>query len=264
MSGRRTNIMAAAALVLGAGLVLSEPTVAERLVTSVSSHRVLISSNFTGADIVLFGAIEEDESPSHRDSGYDIVVTVRGPAEDFVARRKERVLGIWVNAESRQFIEVPSYLAVLTNRPPSELGPPDFLRRNRIGIANHTLQQRIGADFGDVVPQDPFRAAFLRVKMDESLFLEDRSGVTFITPTLFRATVPIPGTAPTGNYEVETQLVSAGEVIAREVTAIEVVKTGFEELFARAAREHGFIYGLATALLALGTGLLANFMFRRD
>ena len=53
-------------------------------------------------------------------------------------------------------------------------------------------------------------------------------------------------------------------MIARETTAIEVVKTGFEELFAQAAREHGFMYGLATALLALGTGLLANFIFRRD
>jgi hypothetical protein len=63
---------------------------------------------------------------------------------------------------------------------------------------------------------------------------------------------------------VETLLLSGAQVIAREATAIEVVKTGFEELFARSAREHGFIYGLATALLALGTGLLANFLFRRD
>ena len=257
----RITTLAAA---LGMGLVSATTAVGEKLVTSVSSHRVLITSNFTGADIVLFGAIEDDDKPANREGGYDIVVTVRGPAQTFIARRKARVLGIWVNAESRQFIEVPSYIAAMTSRPPNELGAPDFLRRNRIGLVNHTLQQRIGADYGDVVPQDPFRAAFLRVKMDEGLFYEEPTGVTFITPTLFRATVPLPGIAPTGNYEVETLLLSAGAVIARESTAIEVVKTGFEELFAQAAREHGFIYGLATALLALGTGLLANFMFRRD
>jgi uncharacterized protein (TIGR02186 family) len=246
----------------GAGLTIGPPAGAERLVTSVSSHRVLISSNFTGTEIVLFGSIEDE--PANREGGYDIVVTVRGPAQTFITRRKARVLGIWVNAESRQFIQVPSYLAVMTSRPAKELGPPDFLRRNRIGIVNHTLQQRIGADYGDVVPQDPFRTAFLRVKMEEGLFYEEPTGVTFLTPTLFRATVPLPGIAPTGNYEVETLLLSAGAVIAREATAIEVVKTGFEELFARAAREHGFMYGLATAMLALGTGLLANFIFRRD
>lgn len=247
-----------------AGLFFTAPVTAEKLVTSVSSHRVLISSNFTGTDVVLFGAIEEDEKPSSREKGYDIVVTVRGPAQTFIARRKGRVLGIWVNVESRQFLGVPSYLAVLSNRPPNELGTPDFLRRNRIGLVNHTLPQRIGADFGDVVPQDPFRTAFLRVKMDQGLYHEDPTGVTFITPSLFRTSVPIPGIAPTGSYEVETVLLAGGELVARQITAIEVVKTGFEELFAKAAREHGFLYGLATGLLALGTGLLANFMFRRD
>jgi uncharacterized protein (TIGR02186 family) len=233
-------------------------------VVSVSTHRVLISSNFTGTDVVIFGTIEEDEKTVPRPLGYEVVITVRGPTQDFVLRRKQRVLGIWVNAESRQFLQVPSYLAVMSSRPPDQLGPPDFLRRNRIGIANHTLRQRIGADYADVVPQDPFRLAFLRVRMSQGLFHQEPTGVTFITPTLFRATVPIPGVAPTGTYEVEALLLSGGDVIAREMTAIEVVKTGFEEILARAARDDSFLYGLATAFLALATGLLANFIFRRD
>lgn len=260
---RRTIISLAGAAV---GLAISATGVlaVERLVTSVSTHRVLITSNFTGTSVVLFGAIEDDGMQAARATGYEVVVTVRGPAQTVVVRRKSRVLGIWINTESRQFIDVPSYLAVLSSRPPQELGTTEFLRRNRIGLANHTLRQRIGSDFGDVVPQDPFRVAFLRVKMDNGLYHEEPTGVTFITPQLFRATVPIPGIAPTGTYEVETLLLSVGEVIARETTAIEVVKTGFEELFARAAHDHGFLYGLATALLALGTGLLANFLFRRE
>jgi len=261
---RRARHIFIASLALAAALAAAVPLAAERLVTSVSTHRVLISSTFTGTEVIVFGTIEEDEKSVKRESPYDVVVTVRGPAQTFIARRKERVLGIWVNAESRQFIEVPSYLAVMMNRPPAELAPPDVLRRNRIGIVNHTLPQRIGADFGDVVPQDPFRVAFLRVRMDQGLFHEEPTGVTFLTPRLFRATVPIPGIEPTGNYEVEALLLSGGEVIARETTAIEVLKTGFEEFFAQAARDHGFLYGIATALLALGTGLIANFMFRRD
>jgi uncharacterized protein (TIGR02186 family) len=254
----------AASLALGAAVLLTAPLAAERLVTSVSTHRVLISSNFTGTDVVVFGTIEDDEKPVKREAGYDVVVTVRGPSQTYIARRKERVLGLWVNAESRQFIDVPSYLAVLTSRPLEELGDPDFLRRSRIGLVNQTFRQRIGADFADVVPQDPFRVAFLRVRASEGLFHEEPTGVTFITPRLFRATVPIPGIAPTGTYQVEALLLSGGETIAREATAIEVLKTGFEELLASSAREHGLLYGLATALLAICTGLLANFMFRRD
>jgi uncharacterized protein (TIGR02186 family) len=258
--GRKSILFVPAAAI---SLLLAAPLAAERLVTSVSTHRVLITSNFTGTEVVVFGSIEDEEGVPNR-APYDVAITVRGPTQTYITRRKARVLGIWVNAESRQFIDVPSYLAVMTSRPPAELGPPDFLRRNKIGIINQTFQQRIGGDFGDVVPQDPFRVAFLRVRMNEGLFSESPTGVTFLTPRLFRATVPIPGIAPTGTYQVEALLLSGSEVIARETTAIEVLKTGFEELLASAAREYGLLYGLATALLALGTGIAANFMFRRD
>jgi uncharacterized protein (TIGR02186 family) len=189
---------------------------------------------------------------------------VVGPSESFVTRRKERILGLWINYDSRQFIEVPSYLAVLTSRPPAQLGAPEFLRRNRIGVVNHTFQQRVGTDFADVEPQDAFRTAFLRVKERENLYNEEPQGVTFLTPTLFRATVPIPGTAPTGTYRVETMLLSEGKIIAREDTAVEVVKTGFEELVARSARDHGLLYGIGTAFLAIFTGFFASFIFRQD
>jgi hypothetical protein len=42
------------------------------------------------------------------------------------------------------------------------------------------------------------------------------------------------------------------------------VKVGVEQFLATAARDHGIIYGLATAFLALITGWLASIIFRRD
>jgi uncharacterized protein (TIGR02186 family) len=240
------------------------PTAAERLVTSVSTYRVLINSNFTGTELVLFGAIELNETSAPRPNGYAVAVTVRGPARTFVTRRKSRMLGLWVNTQSRQFLEVPSYLAVLTNRPLEEVGAPDQLRRLRIGLSNHVLTQRVGSDFGDVVPQDPFRSAFLRVKTSEGLFYEQTTGVTFLTPWLFRATVPIPGIAPIGGYEVETLLLADGELLARERTAIEVVKAGVESWLAQAARENRLAYGLAAVILALASGAIGSLLFRSD
>jgi uncharacterized protein (TIGR02186 family) len=251
-------------LIVAAALAAAAPAGAERLVTSVSTYRVLINSTFTGTELVLFGAIELDENSAARPNGYGVVVTVRGPARSFITRRKERVAGLWVNTDSRQFVDVPSYLAVLTNRPLAELAAPDQLRRLRIGLVNNTLTQRVGSDFADVVPQDPFRAAFIRVKSNEGLFREQTNGVTFLTPTLFRATVPMPGIAPIGGYEVETILLADGQLLARERTAIEVVKTGLEFSLAQAAHEDRLVYGLATALLALATGLAGSLLFGRD
>ena len=95
----------------------TSPASAERLVASLSTHRVMITSNFTGEELVLFGGIEQDSASGPRRGGYDIVVTVTGPRQSTVTFRKQRMLAIWVNADSRVFEDAPSYLAVLSNRP---------------------------------------------------------------------------------------------------------------------------------------------------
>jgi uncharacterized protein (TIGR02186 family) len=78
-----------------AALAIATPAAAERLVTSLSAHQVLISSNFTGTELVLFGSIERDAATIPRRGGYDIVVTVVGPREGIVTRLKSRFMGIW-------------------------------------------------------------------------------------------------------------------------------------------------------------------------
>lgn len=261
MTDAAAKALVAAALVLGFVSLGSRPAAAQKLVTSISTHRVLINSSFTGTELVLFGAIEE--APGAKFGKYDIVVTVRGPARSFVARRKSRVLGLWINTASREFRDVPSYLAVMANRPLNEMGPPDLLRRNRIGLANHIFPQKIGTDIADVSPDDPFRQSFLRVKEAEGAYSSDPAGVTFLTPTLFRTTVPIPGKALTGTYEVEILLLMNSKVVAKQQTAFEVVKTGFEAVVASEARNHRLYYGLATAILAIISGMIATVLFRR-
>jgi uncharacterized protein (TIGR02186 family) len=230
------------------------PAQAERLVTSLSTHRVLISSNFTGTSLVLFASIEESDDKKR--PKYDVSITVRGPLTTFVTRKKERVLGLWVNYESRSYAEVPSYLAVLTNRPPAEFGPLELQTKYKLGLAYAALPPTIAAD-------DEFRNALLRVKKNEGLFHEETNAVTFLTPTLFRATVPVPATAPIGPYEVDVQVFLNGVLAAQQTTGIEVVKTGFEALVAQQAREARLDYGLAVAFLAFVVGVAAGLVFRR-
>ncbi len=157
--------MAARAIVLlfalCTGLAFASAAKAERLVLSVSQPQVLITSNFTGADLVLFGVVEDRTSDS---APYDFAVTVRGPQETFVTWRKSRVLGIYVNTDSRTFVDCPAVLAVATNRPADQIADGAVLRREQIGISRNIFLQRVGSDFADVVPDDPFRLAFLRIK----------------------------------------------------------------------------------------------------
>ena len=237
---------------------------AERLVVSLSNHRVQITSNFTGEDLVLFGSIAADSETATLRNNYDLVVTVTGPRETFRTRRKERVAGIWVNVDSREFVRVPSYLAVLSNRPVKDIGNGETLRRLQVGLDNFLLPQRIGPDIADTVRDDPYRVAFVRLESEYGLYREVPNAVTFLTPTVFRAAIPLPADVPTGSFAIDVKLFSGGALVAQTNSALEVIKAGFEQYVADAARDHGLLYGIATALIALFTGWLASVIFRRD
>jgi uncharacterized protein (TIGR02186 family) len=249
---------------LAAVIAAAAPASAERLITSLSNHRVMVTPSYTGEELVLFGAVERDAQTVPRRSGYDVVVTVTGPRRTAVTWRKERVLGIWVNADSRVFENVPTYLALLSSRPFEQIANKDVLRRLQIGLDNFLLPQRIGGDTADVVANDPFRAAFLRLRSEDGLYREEPNAVTFLTPNLFRAGIPLPAEVPVGTYEVDVKLFADGAMIARTASALEIIKVGFEQFVADAARQHGLLYGFATAMMALLTGWLASVVFRRD
>jgi uncharacterized protein (TIGR02186 family) len=239
------------------------PAAAERLVVSLSNHRVAVTSSFTGEDLVLFGTVEPDAGKPLRPP-YDLVVTVSGPSQTLRTLRKERVLGIWVNIESREFVRVPSYLAVLSNRPVADIAHPDVLRRLQIGQDNIILTQRIGPDIADTVADDPFRVAFIRLKNQTRLYQVSSTAVTFLTPTVFRAAIPLPADVPTGNYTIDVKLFANGALAVRTASALEVIKAGFEQFVADAANDYGLIYGLITAAIALLIGWFASVVFRRD
>jgi uncharacterized protein (TIGR02186 family) len=238
------------------------PASAETLITSLSNHRVLITSNYTGTSIAVFGAIERDAQTISRATEYNAVVTVRGPSQYLVVREKEQMGPVWINQEQQKFPLAPSYLSVLTSAPVEEITSPQLRQRQKIGVraiidAPDFTNAREGADV-------PFRDALFRLKEKEGLYLEDERGVTFLTPSIFRASIPLPATAPPGNYDVEVTLLADTVILARTITHFELVKTGFEQQVGEVARDWSLFYGLATAVIAIFFGWVANVIFRRD
>ena len=255
-----TRALLAALLVL----LIGGAARAERLIVSVSNHRVTVTPNYSGEELVLFGSVEKDASTPADRTNYDLVVTVMGPRADMVTRRKERTFGIWINTDYRQFLQVPSYLALFANRPFDAITSPEIARRQQIGLNNVLLTQRVSGDYADVVPDDPFRSAFVRLRRQHGLYREETSAVTFLTPTLFRTGIPLPAEVPIGLYNVEIKLFADGQFITKTDTAFEIVKVGFEQFVATTAQQHGFVYGAITAFMALMTGWMASIVFRKD
>lgn len=256
--------MRRAALALAAACLAalaSVPSKAETLIAALSTHRIAIASNFTGDQLAVFGLVERDGRSVARADPHDIVVTVRGPQRMLIVREKERVGPIWINRSQRRFPDRSIYLSVATNRPIKDILSEDAARRDRIGLANAQRSQA-GFDFDFDIGR--YRDALIRTLQGRQLYLLDERGVTFLSPALFSSQIKIPATAPTGPYEVEVLLYAGGSVLARQTTNFEVVKTGAEQSMAAAAHERPFLYGLATAVLALLFGWLATVIFRRD
>jgi uncharacterized protein (TIGR02186 family) len=239
------------------------PAAAERVVASLSNHRVQVSSSFVGDVLVLFGLIERDPD-NQRTGRYDIVATVSGPRQNLVTFKKSRVLGIWVNTDSRVFDNAPAYLAVLTSRPLEAIANAETLRRLQLGLNNVVLLQRAAVTIADSSIEDPFRVNFIKLREKQHLYQEQKNGVNFLTPVLYSAPIPLPAESPIGSYDVDVRLFADGAAIARTNTAFEVYKSGFEQLVTTSARDYGFFYGLATAMMAVVTGWFASVVFRRD
>lgn len=253
---------ALATLAFALALTLTTAARAERLTLSLSANRILIGSNYTGAQLVLFGVIERDGQTTDRSGPIDVVVTVRGPRETLTVRRKEALGPVWINRAQRKFASVPTVLGVFSSRPMAEIAGPSGRARLRLGLRAIVDAPEFSLERGD--EDDPFRAALIRLKLRDGLWRQSEREVSFVTPSFFRTGLPLPGTAPIGNYDVETLLLADGLVVARREASFEVVKAGFEEEITTMSQDRGLPYGLIVAAMSLGFGWVASVIFRRD
>ena len=90
------------------------------LVPEVSQSRVEVRQGFTGANLLLYGAVIDPAGSASR-TEYDIVVVLKGPTEPIRLREKERIAGIWMNAGSSDFRSAPSFFAVVSSSPVEEI-----------------------------------------------------------------------------------------------------------------------------------------------
>ena len=230
------------------------------LVPDISARRVDIRYTFTGAQLLLFGAIVYPGGrPPTKPA--DIVVVLRGPVQPILLREKQKVGRlIWMNADSSRFRSAPSYYAVASSRPISSLVDERTAAIYEMGLGNLQLSPGGGA-----LPEKErrFEAGLLDLRTREALYSENPRGVEISNGVLYRATITIPSQVPVGTYTAETFLIDRHKVIAAATRDIQINKSGFERFVALAARRHEFLYGLTAISISLFLGWAAAAAFRR-
>jgi len=239
------------------------PAVAQQLVTDLSDPLIKVESTFTGAKILLFGAVEADNI-FLRSLAKDVVVVVRGPTEDITARRKEKIAGIWMNYGSQTFKNVPSYYAVASTRNLKAIASPEVLQRYQIGFENLKFVPGKNKNLTNKADIKKFKEAIIKLKEKDELFVQSPGGVRFLGNTLFRASIELPANVSVGNYSADVYLFRDGKLVHVQNSPLYITKSGFERFIYNMAQRQPTTYGIIAVIIALFFGWLAAVVFRKS
>lgn len=231
----------------------------EQVQSDISTREISIQSNFTGIEIVLFGAVDFSRAPSPDEGPYDVIMTIHGPSRPIVVRKKERIAGLWMNGPSKTFPSVPGFYAVLASRPFRAIAPDATLQKLGIGFSNLDFGKSADGEAAD----NGFRKNLIRLQTENLLFQESDDAVSFLGRSLFRGSIDLPVNVPIGRYTTQVFLFRDGKLLSQSQSSLQVHKVGFERVVYMLAFRYPLAYGLLAVLMAVSAGLLAYTFFRR-
>ena len=228
------------------------PARASSLVADLSDHLIAITTGFSGASVLLFGATEKPG---------DIVVIVRGPSQSVLMHRKSRVAGIWINTASMTIDDVPGFYAVAASRPLDDITAEPVRRRHRMGVEYLPIAPPPTKASPNIAEQ--WKNGLIRSQQRSGLFPQEVGQVSFLGGRLFRTRLELPANVPTGTYLVEVFHLQEGRVVSAQTTPLSVSKIGIEAEIFDFAHKNAALYGVIAILVALVAGWLGHVAFRK-
>lgn len=227
------------------------------LVPEISQHEVEVRQGFTGAQLLLFGAILDPQG-ARAGRDYDIVVVLKGPTGPILLREKRRIAGIWINAGSTEFLSAPSYFAMASTRPIDRIVDGKTAAIYELGLP--WLQLSPG---GSIDPRKlgRYSAGLVELMGRKGLFQQNQGAVKLSEQVLYQARIDLPSNVQTGRYTAETFAISQGRVVASAISTVDVRKAGFEGAVAQFAQNYAFLYGLLAIGISIIMGWLAGRVF---
>lgn len=230
---------------------------AEQVVLGLSRDNVAITTSFNGSEILIFGAVKREEPI--RAEPLEVIITVTGPSETVVVRRKEKRLGIWVNTDSVEVDAAPSFYAVATT------GPLDDILSETEDLRHHITIGRAIRSVGapsDITDAESFTDALIRIRRTADLYQMLEGRVALDQQTLFRTSIDMPADLTEGDYQARIFLMRDGDVVTQHTSWINVRKVGLERILYAMSRQQPIWYGLMSIAIAIAAGWGASAAFR--
>lgn len=239
-------------LAIGLTVIMVPILKAQDLVIDLADPIVAITTGFAGTDVLLFGATRSEG---------DLVIVVRGPQENHIIRRKERISGVWINRDEVQFTGIPTFYVIAANRSIEEFVPVLDADIHQIGVDNLIFKPAPLQKPVDDITQ--FSDALIRIKQRDGLYSAEPTELVYLGNGLFRTEVHFPANVAVGTYGIDVYLFQDGELVENQTTLLNVRKFGIEAGIFDFAHRHSLAYGVLAVLIASFAGWLANAAFRK-
>ncbi len=216
---------------------------AEVLLFDLSHTKIEISDKNKNADFTIFGFTNSKSS---------LVLKIKGPNQKVILQKKKKIIGMWSWSKTGEFI-YPGLFHYYTNKDDEEI---DFEVKKDL-FDNVRL---IGKD------DDNLKKDLIEKKMSLGLFLIKNNSFEVINKKMknfFKIPVKLPKNSPEGEYTVSLNIIDSINNFESKKIKINVYKPGLSSLIFKFAHKFSFIYGLFSAMIAIGLGLIAGFIFRK-
>jgi uncharacterized protein (TIGR02186 family) len=218
----------------------------------ISEPTLKISTGFDGDTLTLFG--------TSKPKG-DIVIIVKGPAKNTTVRRITDVIGLWINARSITFNDIPQYYNVASSRSIFDIADAQTRIDNRIGI--NSLIFTTSDDISNE-RHGRFQEALIQNMQLADLYSLTPDAVEYINDTLFKTRIHMPSNVPVGDYEIEAFLFQNGKMIDRQSRPFHVQQFGLTASVHDFAISQPFLYGVIIIMIAIFSSLVAILLLRRE
>lgn len=235
----------------------------ERIEADVSTRTIAITSGYSGAEVLVFGAIENSQQPSPESGFYDVVVTVEGKTTPLTLRKKDRLGGVWVNTHSLKFNSVPTFYTLAATRPIEEFINQNTQEELGLGLNSIVMAASSPKQVLSSAELTDSKNAIVRVKQAQGLFQREDRGVVFTGRSLFRSTLHLPASVPVGLLKTRIFLFRGGKLLSSFQAEVMLEREGIERWLYAFAFERPFSYGFFTVFVALVTGLFGSALFHR-
>lgn len=224
---------------------------ARPIITDLSERKIAIDANFTGKEILVYGA---------RVEAGQIVIVIRGPEGKFMVRKKERVAGMWVNTGSVKFYNIPQFYVISSSKALDKLDSDTLLKNLEIGLDKK--------DFGSKTKLKPeevreYRQALLAKLEKDNLLSFDVINLPFLEGTLFRFRINFPEKVLPGIYTAEIYSFNEGNLVGMQSIPVVVEKVGLEATIHNFAHNYPAWYGLFAIFFAAAIGWAAGSLFKK-